>query len=415
MKEWKMCKIGEVVDLQQGLCINSKSNHLLESTGIPLLRITDLINNTEKQFINRYKVNPKFISKKSDLIYTRTGQVGLIFKNRIGVIHNNCFKIIPNEEIDYLFLYYYLKQKSVYEHANNIAGGAAQPDIGHNAFKSIPFYYPCLATQHKIATVLSAYDDLIENHSRRVQILEEMARMIYQEWFVKFRFPGYEKTNFVESPLGMIPKGWRVVEMGQIIDVKHGYAFKGEFFSEEPTNNVLLTPGNFHIGGGFKTDKLKYYNGFVPNEYIFKDGDFIVTMTDLSKLGDTLGYPALIPPSKKCNFLHNQRLGKIIFINEKVGKNFLYYVFCSESYRHHILATATGTTVKHTAPERIKAFKTVLPLSEITNKFETLVGLIRSQICCLNQKNQILEQTRDLLLPKLISGKIDVSDLDIQM
>ncbi len=99
--------------------------------------------------------------------------------------------------------------------------------------------------------------------------------------------------------------------LGDYFSVKHGFAFKGEYFTEEPTPDVLVTPGNFAIGGGFQDDKLKYYAGPVPDEYVLHAGDLVVTMTDLSKAGDTLGYPALIPDSPGRRYLHNQRIGLI--------------------------------------------------------------------------------------------------------
>lgn len=138
-------------------------------------------------------------------------------------------------------------------------------------------------------------------------------------------------------------------------------------------------------------------------------------MTDLSKSGDTLGYPAFIPPSKTLIYLHNQRLGKIIIQETNlIGKQLLYYIFCSNYYRNHILATATGATVKHTAPERIQAVKIALPPEEISSNFEKITNTFRKQIICLNQKNQNLRETRDLLLPKLISGEIDVEKLEFE-
>ena len=97
--------------------------------------------------------------------------------------------------------------------------------------------------------------------------------------------------------------------LGDYIHVKHGFAFKGEHFTEEETQDVLVTPGNFVIGGGFQDNKLKYYSGPVPEDYVLHEGDLVVTMTDLSKAGDTLGYPALIPASSERRFLHNQRIG----------------------------------------------------------------------------------------------------------
>lgn len=240
-----------------------------------------------------------------------------------------------------------------------------------------------------------------------------MARMLYREWFVKFRFPGHEAVQFVESELGLIPEGWEVKKLKEFIEIKHGYAFKGEFFSKDPTPNILLTPGNFKFGGGFKWDKLKYYDGEIPSDFILKNGDLIVTMTDLSKLGDTLGYPALVPPSKDLKFLHNQRIGKVNFKNQKLGLFYLYYLLCSDSYRGHVLGTATGSTVKHTAPDRIKDFSFILSESDILNQFEKIAASIIHQTVNLESKNINLRKTRDLLLPRLISGEIDVENLDI--
>jgi type I restriction enzyme S subunit len=96
------------------------------------------------------------------------------------------------------------------------------------------------------------------------------------------------------------------------MDIKHGFAFPGENIRDVPPGDILLTPGNFAIGGGFKGDKYKYFDGVVPDEYVLNEGDLIVTMTDLSKQSDTLGYPAFVPESLGPRFLHNQRLGKVL-------------------------------------------------------------------------------------------------------
>src|SRR5688500_2840703 len=105
--------------------------------------------------------------------------------------------------------------------------------------------------------------------------------------------------------------GWRKARLGDLIVVKHGFAFKGEFFREAPPGDVLVTPGNFAIGGGFKRDKLKYYVGEVPRDFVLNPGDLLVTMTDLSKTGDTLGFPAWVPEWPSQQFLHNQRIGRV--------------------------------------------------------------------------------------------------------
>lgn len=108
---------------------------------------------------------------------------------------------------------------------------------------------------------------------------------------------------------------WKEVKLGDFIDVKHGFAFKGISITNEPTNNILVTPGNFHIGGGFKNSKFKYFNAEFPKEYILQKYDVVVTMTDLSKETDTLGYSAKIPETKNVNYLHNQRIGLVQFYN----------------------------------------------------------------------------------------------------
>ena len=150
--------------------------------------------------------------------------------------------------------------------------------------------------------------------------------------------------------------------LGSYIRVKHGCAFKGEYFTEAETPDVLVTPGNFAIGGGFLADKPKYYEGPVPDDYILQEGDLVVTMTDLSKAGDTLGYPALVPRMQGRRYLHNQRIG-LVEIKEgaEANKHFLFYRLRASDYRHHILATASGSTVRHTSPGRIHEFETTLP------------------------------------------------------
>lgn len=150
--------------------------------------------------------------------------------------------------------------------------------------------------------------------------------------------------------------------LGKYIEVKHGFAFKGEYFTECPTPDVLVTPGNFALGGGFQNEKLKYYAGPVPEDYILEPGALVVTMTDLSKAGDTLGYPALIPDTPGRRYLHNQRIGLVEpRTDAEVDKRFLSYRLRAGDYRHHVLATASGSTVRHTSPRRICDFETTLP------------------------------------------------------
>ena len=176
------------------------------------------------------------------------------------------------------------------------------------------------------------------------------------------------------------------------MDVKHGFAFPGEGIRDEQRGDILLTPGNFAIGGGFKGDKFKYFDGAIPSDYILNEGDLIVTMTDLSKQADTLGYPALVPKSQGLRFLHNQRLGKVLIKSSaELDKGFLFYLLRTAEYRHEVLASATGTTVKHTSPGRILAHKAMLPPLAEQKRIAGILGALDDKIELNRRMNRTLE------------------------
>ncbi|MWP81562.1 restriction endonuclease subunit S [Glaesserella parasuis] len=181
-------------------------------------------------------------------------------------------------------------------------------------------------------------------------------------------------------------------KLGDFINVKHGFAFKGEFITTKVNNNCLVTPGNFAIGGGFKSDKFKFYTGEIPREYILEENDLIVTMTDLSKEADTLGYSALVPKIENKIMLHNQRIGLIELKNKNIDKEYLYFLLRSKEYRHHIVSSATGSTVKHTSPSRILSFEFECPSLEYQQWAAKQLMDIERKIQLNTQINQTLEQ-----------------------
>ena len=187
---------------------------------------------------------------------------------------------------------------------------------------------------------------------------------------------------------------WTETTLGNLVEIKHGFAFKGQFIHDEPDGDVLLTPGNFAIGGGFKTDKFKFYDGEVPGEFVLSEGDLLVTMTDLSKQSDTLGYPASVPRrSDGRRYLHNQRLGKVSVIDQsKIYPRYLYYVMCCPEYRHEVLASATGTTVKHTSPDRIKHFRFMMPPLREQRRIAHILGTLDDKIELNRRMNETLEE-----------------------
>lgn len=190
---------------------------------------------------------------------------------------------------------------------------------------------------------------------------------------------------------------WQKVRLGDVCSIKHGYAFKGEFFSDTPTDCVLTTPGNFKIGGGFKCDKPKYYNGEVPQEYILAENDIIVTMTDLSKAGDTLGYSALVPNSGDITFLHNQRIGLVHEVKDNINKLFLYWLLRTRDYQQYIVGCASGSTVKHTSPKSILQFDFLLPPLAEQERIAGILGALDDKIECNNRINRNLEEQAQAL------------------
>jgi type I restriction enzyme, S subunit len=173
-------------------------------------------------------------------------------------------------------------------------------------------------------------------------------------------------------------RDWGERRLGDLINVKHGYAFKGEYFGQDSVNPILVTPGNFAVGGGFKEGKARTYSGPMVEGFTLAAGDLIVSMTDLSKTGDTLGYPALVPAGK--TYLHNQRIGLVEFHSRDVLPRFLYYVLMTKEYRQHILATATGSTVRHTSPGRIGNYKLRLPPLPVQHAIANQLGALDDKI-----------------------------------
>lgn len=184
----------------------------------------------------------------------------------------------------------------------------------------------------------------------------------------------------------------QTVLLGDLISIKHGFAFKGQYFCNNPTSDILVTPGNFAVGGGFKQDKLKYYSGPIEKTYILQPNSVVVTMTDLSKEADTLGFSARIPDESHYTFLHNQRIGLVTLTSEIANIDYLYWVMRSKRYRDWVVSGATGSTVKHTSPSKILSYKFELPDLETQKKIADVLGTIDEKIELNRKMNETLEQ-----------------------
>lgn len=179
--------------------------------------------------------------------------------------------------------------------------------------------------------------------------------------------------------------------LGDYISIKHGYAFKGTGITTEDNGIVLVTPGNFAIGGGFKEEKCKFFSGEYPSEFVFSPDDLIVTMTDLSKEMDTLGYSALVPKSSRV-YLHNQRIGLISITREGLDKHYLYWFMRTRNYQRTIAGRASGTTVHHTSPSRIYEVEVDFPDVLTQKKIASLLDAIEGKIQNNEEINENLIQ-----------------------
>ena len=190
---------------------------------------------------------------------------------------------------------------------------------------------------------------------------------------------------------------WKEYKIGDVCRIKHGFAFKGIYFVDDQQKYVCVTPGNFALKGGFKNDKPKYYNGPIPEDYILQKDDLVVTMTDLSKNGDTLGYSALIPYDEHYTFLHNQRIGLIEDISNEIDKHFLYWVMRTYDYQRYIVGHCSGSTVKHTSPSGIGSYIFRCPDMKTQREISSILDNLDDKIEVNRKINENLEQQAQAL------------------
>lgn len=378
---WEKVEIGNLVTLRQGLAINKQTNHYVseDPTSLPLLRIGDMKNGEFSIFIKE-AIPEKFIAKCHDIIYTRTGQVGLVFRRQHGVVHNNCFTVNSNNEnlLNQDFLYYALKEKSFYEEALSRATGAAQPDLPHDAFKTIRFFLPPIETQKKIADILSAYDDLIENNQKQIKLLEEAAQRLYKEWFVDLRFPGYETTPILDG----IPQGWKKEKINDVFDIKYG--------KNLPTSQIT-EQGKYPVYGA---------NGVIGYYDKCNSVDYITLVTSRGN-----GSGDVSRTHHKRSFITNNSF--IIVPKERFQYcelPFTYLLFLNLDFK----AICTGSAQPQLTNTSINTLKIIVPNKELISSFIKITKEIFEKIEILYKHIAFAKEARDRLLPKLMSGEIEV-------
>ena len=350
---------------------------------------------------------------QGDIVYGRRGDIGrhaLISATEAGwLCGTGCLRItVGHGPVGPLFLHYYLEQEHVIQWIHNHAIGATMPNLNTSILRSVPIDYPPTRVQRKIATILSAYDDLIENNLRRIKILEEMAQNLYREWFVKFRFPGHENVRFTDSDLGRIPEGWEGL-FPDFVDFKEGPGLrKWQYRSAGlPFLNIRTLVDN-----DIDLSKVQYLD---PKEVEAKYQHFLLEEYDhvVSSSG-TLGRIVTIR-KQHLPLMLNTSIIRMRPSTKRVGRWQLMHFLQSDYFQHQILSFAIGAAQPNFGPTHLQQMRIVGPSDEIGILYEETVEPLEELIGSLVLKNATLRRTRDLLVPKLISGEVDVSELDIQM
>lgn len=421
MPRWTTVRLGDHADLISGHPFKS-SQYSDNSVDIRLLRGDNVgqgylrWNNAKRWAKEDLKNKQKFTLCKDDIILAMDRpwiEAGLKYawvtkKDMPSLLVQRVARLRGTRDLETRFLRYIIGSPQFTGYVKTIITGVNVPHISARDIKSYEFPLPPLDTQRKIAGVLSAYDELIENNTRRIEILEEMARNLYREWFVNFRYPGHEKVPLVDSPMGQIPKGWQLTKLKEVADIQPGYAFKRSQWSDNGIPVLKIKNINSSNSVDSETGNYVPESTLVPklNKFVIKQGDLVVAMT-----GATAGKSGLYY-SKKLTLL-NQRVARIR--TKKFHQCILWAMFSDKEFQHSLFLLADGAAQPNMSGKQIENIEIIAPTLALINKFSEHADPLLSQSLVLQNKQSVLSRSRDLLLPKLISGEIDVSDLPIKV
>jgi len=278
-----------------------------------------------------------------------------------------------------------------------LAGGGTFPNLTQDTIRNFEIPFP--EHRRKIAAILSAYDDLIENNLRRIKILEEMAQNLYREWFVKFRFPGHQHVRFIDSPLGRIPEGWEVKRLDQVALFQNNGTDAGEHLSDH-----VYMPIDCISKRSLAICEIKSWKEAQSSLHLFDEGDIL--------FGAMRPYfhKVVVAPFKGVT-------RKTCFVFKSVLPEchaFTALTLFQDSTVSFANSHSKGATIPYAVwPQSMDGMPVVFPSIKLVKRFEDAVGPMIARIGTMFFQNTNLRRTRDLLLPKLISGEVDVSELDI--
>jgi type I restriction enzyme, S subunit len=409
VREWEEKKLKQLAERITLKNIEAKETHVL--TNSAEYGIVNQRDYFDKDIANKGNLESYFIVKKGDYVYnpriSTLAPVGPISKNNIGTgVMSPLYTVFRFNNNHNDFYAHYFKTTKWHKYLRHISNSGARHDrmsITNDDFMEIPLPAPCPDEQQKIADCLSSIADRITAETQKLDTLKAHKKGLMQQLFPaegetlpRLRFPEFQNAG-----------EWEKKPFSTLCEIKHGYAFDGEFFSDEG-EYVLLTPGNFYEEGGYRDrgEKQKYYSGEIPRDYVLNYGDLLVAMTE--QAAGLLGSPILVPESGK--FLHNQRLG---LVTKKPGvawtNEFFFHVFNTQPVRKAVHASASGAKVRHTSPTKIGevvfSFPPSLPEQQcIADCLATLEDLITAQ----TQKIDTLKAHKKGLMQQLFPALDEV-------
>ncbi len=300
-------------------------------------------------------------------------------------------------EYDIKFVYYLLKTLNL----DKLNSDAAVPWLNRNTALWQKIKIPdTIELQQKIASILSKYDDLIENNNKRIKILEETAQSIYEEWFVKYNFPWSENIKMIDSgndDFGMIPEGWEIANLVDISNTQYWYAFKSKDFNENWKWIKVIRIRNILDG-----ETKIYSDQIVDKKYLMNNWDILVWMDWIFHIWKWVWWEANLVQRSVC-------------FREKydyISKNFLLLSLTPKI--KYLNSVIVWTTVAHLSANDINNIKVILPSEDILKKSKKVLDDLYNLEIKLRLENQNLKETRDLLIPRLVSGELDVENLDVK-
>lgn len=375
-----------------------KSQDLSEGTDIPIIKIGNISNgenislDNSTQYVNKefLFIGEKYHVLKGDILISLTGShmnqpnsmVGRCCRNLDDVVYllnQRAGKVIPKKTVNKDFLYYVFRLKSIqYAIANRAYGGANQVNVSPQDIMGIKFRIPNFTVQNRIVDILITYDKLIENNNKRIKLLEQMAENLYKEWFVRFRFPGYEHVEFIDG----FPKEWKICRIDQLSKIKAG--------GDAPDDSTKEITDECSIpiySNGIENEGLYGYTSKV------KINKPSIT---ISARG-TVGYTCL----RRVSYTPIVRLICIIPHEEKLA-NWLFYYF------KRTIVIANGTSQQQITIPMMSREKVLLPTNNLIQNFYEYSTCYLDEIDSLKAQNSNLTKQRDMLLPRLMSGKLEV-------